>query len=960
MTSSKKHHKEKVIRRKEEKAEQPELPKYRDRAKERREDQNPDYEQTELGSFHAVAPPGNVDLRAAEAQKLSIEKSKYLGGDVEHTHLVKGLDYALLNKIRSEIDKKPDAEDEADAKSRASKEDQKLSFRTATAKSVYQCIVKPQAVIKTNEMFLPGRMSFIFNMEGGYTHDIPTTLHRSKADCPQPEEMVTVSVDGSVLDRIAKIMSYLRLGSSGKVLKKKKKEKDAKVIGKISIIGNEYVEEDKPSKPDAGTSKNETKREILPPPPPPPPGPPPRKNHIDSKAQQVPTMARADEDDIFVGDGVDYAIPGKDLSQSPLSEDMEESPRNKEKVSYFDEPVYGPVQPYGAPQEWQETNGYDATQTQMAGASRYLQPNMEGYDVEAGLNIQDPRFMTQEEKDRGLGSVFKRDDQRLQQLREKDAREKDPNFISESYSECYPGYQEYNREIVDSDDEDDLSKMDMGGRLDLINSAWKNRMASFEGRVSYSSLPKTDKRQTQFHYDDEFIGSEWTEPEDGAKVSYPPVASKPLKQDYAFQFPLESEDYIDGSGYDSSEEPCDSAQTNMHPEVNLKNVLSGMVAILTGRNKAPGPPSDKQLPNSNVSFLGSEKNGETYLHSSVYTPSAPPLLEPTAFDYNAYKDVLEAEPPEWLPDSSTTVCMQCTFPFTALTRGRHHCRFCGGVFCRTCSKGRCLLPVKFRERNPQRVCDACYDRLDPLQGILINNICNASQAAKHDVMDWTCTRGWLNLPVGFSMEHEIYKASNTLRSYSQVARLNPERSIPLAVLRGAKGLAILTVAKAGVLLSYKLGTGLVIARRSDGSWSAPSSIFSVGLGWGAQIGGELMDFIIVLHDLKAVKTFCSRMHFSLGAGCSVAAGPIGRVLEADMRAGDRGSGMCYTYSCSKGAFVGVSLEGNIVATRMDTNLQFYGDPYLTTSDILLGTVDRPKAAEPLYTALENLYSSLEW
>ena len=40
--------------------------------------------------------------------------------------------------------------------------------------------------------------------------------------------MVTVSVDGSVLDRLAKIMSYLRLGSSGKVLKKKKKDKDTK------------------------------------------------------------------------------------------------------------------------------------------------------------------------------------------------------------------------------------------------------------------------------------------------------------------------------------------------------------------------------------------------------------------------------------------------------------------------------------------------------------------------------------------------------------------------------------------------------------------------------------------------------------------------------------------------------------------------------------------------------------
>jgi len=40
--------------------------------------------------------------------------------------------------------------------------------------------------------------------------------------------MVTVNVDGSVLDRIAKIMSYLRLGSSGKVLKKKKKDREVK------------------------------------------------------------------------------------------------------------------------------------------------------------------------------------------------------------------------------------------------------------------------------------------------------------------------------------------------------------------------------------------------------------------------------------------------------------------------------------------------------------------------------------------------------------------------------------------------------------------------------------------------------------------------------------------------------------------------------------------------------------
>ncbi|GMH16591.1 hypothetical protein Nepgr_018432 [Nepenthes gracilis] len=479
-------------------------------------------------------------------------------------------------------------------------------------------------------------------------------------------------------------------------------------------------------------------------------------------------------------------------------------------------------------------------------------------------------------------------------------------------------------------------------------------MATPRERVSYSSLAKLDKEKVKGHYvHDDYSDSAWAVREN----NWSPSGLRSLQQGYSHPYSIESEEYIDG-GYDPGDDPCSNPQFNNTPEVNLKNVLIGMFAILTGRNKVGN--DEQQFPSSNGSFLGPGKNGDSILHSSVYIPCAPPLVESHDFDYSVFKDVLEAEPPEWLPDSSTTVCMQCTAPFTVLTRGRHHCRFCGGIFCGACTKGRCLMPVKFRDRNPQRVCDTCYDRLDPLQGILINNVSNAVQVAKHDVIDWTCARRWLNLPVGLSMEHEIYKASVTLRSYSQVARLNPERSIPLAVLKGARGLAILTVAKAGVVVTYKLGTGLVLARKSDGSWSAPSAIASVGLGWGAQIGGELMDFIIVLHDSKAVKTFCSRMHFSIGAGCSAAAGPLGRVLEADLRAGDQGSGVCYSYSCSKGAFLGVSLEGNIVATRMDTNLRFYGDPYLTTADILIGSVDRPTAAEPLYAALGDLYSNLQY
>ncbi|CAN0382274.1 unnamed protein product, partial [Hapterophycus canaliculatus] len=59
--------------------------KYRDRADERRKGQNPDYAD-----------------KLNQMASMDAETTKYLGGDVEHTHLVKGLDYALLVKIREE------------------------------------------------------------------------------------------------------------------------------------------------------------------------------------------------------------------------------------------------------------------------------------------------------------------------------------------------------------------------------------------------------------------------------------------------------------------------------------------------------------------------------------------------------------------------------------------------------------------------------------------------------------------------------------------------------------------------------------------------------------------------------------------------------------------------------------------------------------------------------------------
>lgn len=83
-------------------------------------------------------------------------------------------------------------------------------------------------------------------------------------------------------------------------------------------------------------------------------------------------------------------------------------------------------------------------------------------------------------------------------------------------------------------------------------------------------------------------------------------------------------------------------------------------------------------------------------------------------------------------------------------------------------------------------------------------------------------------------------------------------------MQGAKGLAFITVLKAGFLFSGRLGTGLVISRLPDGSWSAPSAIAMSGVGWGFQMGGELTDVLLVLTTDGAVKAFSSNAQISVG------------------------------------------------------------------------------------------------
>lgn len=145
---------------------------------------------------------------------------------------------------------------------------------------------------------------------------------------------------------------------------------------------------------------------------------------------------------------------------------------------------------------------------------------------------------------------------------------------------------------------------------------------------------------------------------------------------------------------------------------------------------------------------------------------------------------------------------------------------------------------------------------------------------------------------------------------------------------------------------------MVIARLADGSWSAPSAIATAGAGFGGQIGFELTDFVFILNDAAAVRTFSQVGTLTLGGNVSIAAGPVGRNAEAAGAASARGVAGVFSYSKTKGLFAGVSLEGSVLVERKDANEKLYNNR-IAARQLLSGTIRPPPSAAPLMNILNS-------
>lgn len=168
-----------------------------------------------------------------------------------------------------------------------------------------------------------------------------------------------------------------------------------------------------------------------------------------------------------------------------------------------------------------------------------------------------------------------------------------------------------------------------------------------------------------------------------------------------------------------------------------------------------------------------------------------------------------------------------------------------------------------------------------------------------------------------------------------------------ANLASARGVAIFpTVTKGAFVIGAQGGSGVVLARNADGTWSQPAFYYLGAGSFGLQAGFQSAQIILVLRSEGAVKSIISGQS-KFGADLQFALGEVGGGISAATTT-NLGADIV-GFASASGLYGGMSLEGAGIIRRNDLNKAFYGRNVDPESILLGGAVANPQADQLRHT-----------
>jgi len=211
-------------------------------------------------TFAQVAGEQQEDLEQQQ-HRLSIAQSKYLGGDIEHTHLVKGLDFALLQKRRAELEateaaararpqessaahvgasllKRAGTSEKAstalssvpaskvagDAVATAGAEPPMSSVEAGEMARAVRRLALSNAISRPNKALTSGRLLYVYSLNHR-SADVPNSLVRAEDDLTIPrrrEKLANAGMPAMLVSKLSKVLAYCARPSGERARKSKK------------------------------------------------------------------------------------------------------------------------------------------------------------------------------------------------------------------------------------------------------------------------------------------------------------------------------------------------------------------------------------------------------------------------------------------------------------------------------------------------------------------------------------------------------------------------------------------------------------------------------------------------------------------------------------------------------------------------------------------------------------------
>jgi lipid-binding SYLF domain-containing protein len=190
----------------------------------------------------------------------------------------------------------------------------------------------------------------------------------------------------------------------------------------------------------------------------------------------------------------------------------------------------------------------------------------------------------------------------------------------------------------------------------------------------------------------------------------------------------------------------------------------------------------------------------------------------------------------------------------------------------------------------------------------------------------------------------VDKAKLTVEAFAA----DPQQQDVRQWVAGAKGVFIVPQILRGAFVFGGAGGGGVLLVRDEksGDWSQPA-FYNIGaVSFGLQAGADTSELIVVVRTQKGLEEFY-RSDFKLGADVGVAVGPLGSSTSMEGISAD-----LVSFGRAKGAFMGMALDGAMIAVSDGSNAAYYGKSVRPTDIVVKKSVSNPASAELRRTITE--------